>query len=81
MIGDVTAPSGVSVTVRSPAEYLAALLRMLSNTRRSAQESFRRDPQTASRLYKKPAPIAFAMGAAAFWGDFLCLAQACVSPR
>lgn len=47
----------------------------------SAQESFRRDPQTASRLYKKPAPIAFAMGAAAFWGDFLCLAQACVSPR
>ena len=27
------------------------------------------------------APIAFAMGAAAFGGDFLCLAQACVSPR
>lgn len=35
-MANVTAPSGVSVTVRSPAEYLAALLRMLSNTRRSA---------------------------------------------
>lgn len=35
-MANVTAPSGVSVTVRPPAEYLAALLRMLSNTRRSA---------------------------------------------
>lgn len=63
------------------AQALTFCIAVPAQRRPGAQESFRRDPQTASRLYKKTAPLAFAMGAAAFWGDFLCLAQACVSPR
>lgn len=35
----VTAPFGISLTTRSPSEYLAALLRMLSKIRRSAAVS------------------------------------------